>query len=183
MAKRAVIIHAWGENPTSCWYPRLKQELEQRGIEVRVPAMPETDAPKIESWLATLREILPNPDQDTILIGHSIGCQTILRYLAELPAGQTVGQAIFVAPWTHLTGLSPASQEIAKPWLGTPLDWTAARARCPKFTALFSDDDEWVPVSEEQIFQERLNAQTKLLHKMGHFDAITELPQVLELLP
>lgn len=181
--KRAIIIHAWDESPQTCWYQWLKHELEASGLEVTVPAMPEPGAPKIGSWVAALQEVLPVPDHDTVLIGHSIGCQAILRYLAELPDNQEIGQAIFVAPWTRLVNLGEASQQIAAPWLETPIDWSAATAHCSKFTALFSDDDKWVPAPEEQIFHDKLNAQTRMFHRMGHFDVITELPQVLELLP
>lgn len=178
--KRAVLIHAWDESPQSCWYQWLKGELENRGYDVTVPSMPDPSAPKVEPWVATLKQLLPNPDADTLLIGHSVGCQTILRYLAELPEGRNIGQAIFIAPWTHLVGLDEESQQVAKPWRETTLDWNAARAHCPKFTAFFSDDDQWVPASEEQVFRDSLHADARMFHRMGHFDSVDRLPEILE---
>lgn len=176
--KRVIVIHAWGENPQSCWYPWLKQQLEAKGAEILIPAMPNTDEPQIEPWVNKLSEIAPVPDKDTIFVGHSIGCQTILRYFERLPESTVVGDVLFVAPWAHLTGLSPDSQKIAESWLTTPLGWNKAKAHAATFTAFFSDNDEWVPLSEEQLFQEKLGATTKLFAKAGHFDQQTEFPEV-----
>ena len=177
---KAIIIHAWGEGPDSCWYSWLKAELEKRGFDVQVPAMPDTDEPKIEAWVSALKRHVPQPDEQTVLIGHSIGCQTILRYLAALPNGVRTGRVVFAAPWTQLTGLEPDSQKIAQPWLDTPIDWAAAKQHAPSFTALFSDDDEWVPVAEEATFKEKLGAITYMLHAGGHFDQQTTFPELLD---
>jgi len=178
---KVFIVHAWNESPTSCWYPWLKQELEARGMEVQVPGMPNPAAPNIETWVSKLRELVPEPNEQIYFVGHSVGCQTILRYLEKLPDEQKTGGAIFVAPWTRLTGLSGASQQIAKPWIETSINWQAAKTRCPRFFALFSDNDEWVSLSERTIFKDKLNAQTEVIANAGHFDKMTELPEVLEL--
>lgn len=178
--KKVFVVHAWGENPQSCWYPWLKAELENRGFKMSVIEMPETDAPAMRPWINALSKVVTEPDEETYLVGHSIGCQTILRYLAGVPEGQKVGGAVFVAPWTTLTNLSEASVQIAKPWVETPINWDAAKAHCSNFSAFFSDDDQWVPISEEGLFQKKLGAKTKLLHSLGHFDDATELPELLE---
>jgi predicted alpha/beta hydrolase family esterase len=181
MAKRVYIIHAWDESPTSCWYQWLKQQLEAQGIAVFVPEieMPNPNAPEVEPWVKTLHDILPDPDEDTLLIGHSVGCQAIMRYLASLDDGLRIGQAAFVAPWTHLINLGDDSMEIARPWLGTMLDWQTIRGRCSKFVAFFSDDDEWVPLSEATVFKDRLDAEAKIMYQMAHFDTIAQFPELL----
>ena len=180
MSKHLYLIHAWDESPESCWYQWLKQTLEAEGYAVTVPAMPNPGEPKIGEWLAALKTLVPNPNEETCFVGHSIGCQTILRYLADLPEGQRVGGAVFVAPWTHLTGLSEASRQIAKPWIETPIDWQAAKEHCPKFRAFFSDNDEWVPLTEEEIFRQNLAAKTIVLPGYGHFDQQKEFPELMK---
>ncbi len=57
---------------------------------VQVPAMPNTAEPKIETWVPFLEKLVGKPDKDTYLVGHSIGCQTILRYLDGLKEGEQV---------------------------------------------------------------------------------------------
>ena len=76
---KAYLIHGWEGYPENCWFPWLKKQLEEKNYKVEVPEMPDTDHPKIESWVNKLKEIVI-PDEETILIGHSIGCQAILRY-------------------------------------------------------------------------------------------------------
>ena len=81
--KRVILVHGWGFNPTMNWYPWLKKELEKKGFEVIIPAMPNTNEPDINSWVFKLREFVGRDDGELILIGHSIGCQTIMRFLEK----------------------------------------------------------------------------------------------------
>src|SRR3989338_2892141 len=116
MKKRVFIVHMWDGRPTDGWYGWLKKELEQRGFKVYVPAMPKTSAPKIKPWIAHLSKIVGPPDKNTFFVGHSIGCQTILRYLETLPPNTRVGGAVFVAGWFTLMNLeTKEEQKIAKP--------------------------------------------------------------------
>ncbi|MCX6715781.1 MAG: NYN domain-containing protein, partial [Candidatus Taylorbacteria bacterium] len=93
--KRVVIVHRWSGGPNDDWRPWLKNELEKNGCEVFVPEMPDTEAPIIEKWVNCLSKIVGVPDSNTYFIGHSIGCQAILRYLETV--NTLVGGAIFVA--------------------------------------------------------------------------------------
>ena len=43
--------------------------------------MPNTACPKIDEWVGTLNSKVDFLNDETYFIGHSIGCQTILRYL------------------------------------------------------------------------------------------------------
>jgi len=44
--KRVIIIHCWEGYPEYCWYQSVKKELENKGFQVEVPKMPETELPK-----------------------------------------------------------------------------------------------------------------------------------------
>ncbi|MEK7108482.1 MAG: alpha/beta fold hydrolase, partial [Patescibacteria group bacterium] len=101
MKKRAIIVHGWSGNPQEGWFPWLEKEITTAGLEVSVPAMPDADHPKIEPWVQTLVDTIGTPDANTILIGHSIGAQTILRYLETVST--PIGGAVFVAPWLTLS--------------------------------------------------------------------------------
>ena len=184
--KKAYLIHGWGGNPENGWFPWLKRELEEQGYKVFAPAMPDTENPKINAWVGALKKII-EPDKNTILIGHSIGCQTILRYLGSLDSSDTkirFGGVFLVAGFVHLKGLeSKEEEEIAKPWLSTPINWEKVRSRAKKFVAFFSDNDVFVPVEDSKIFKEKLNAKIILEHNKGHFDdeaSIKELSSLLK---
>ena len=184
MVKRVFIIHGWDGHPDEGWFPWLKEELERKGFEVQVPEMPETEDPKIETWVLYLAQLVGKPDENTYFVGHSIGCQAILRYLEYLPDGEKIGGAVFVAGWFTLESLGTDEEtETARPWLETPIDFEKIKNRTQNFTAIFSDNDPYVPAENQKMFKESLGAKITVEHKKGHFsgnDKITELPSALE---
>jgi len=184
MNKKVFIIHGWDGHPDEGWFPWLKKELEQKGFQVQVPAMPEPTEPKIEAWVSHLSKIVGDVDENIFFVGHSIGCQTVLRYLERLSADKRVGGAAFVAGWFTLMNLkTDEEKEIAQPWLETPIDFEKVKQHTEKFFAMFSDDDEVVPQENKKLFEEQLGAKTVIEHSKGHFsgsDGVKELPGVLE---
>lgn len=182
--KKVYLIHCWDGNPVSCWYPWLKKKLTEKGFQVIIPAMPEPAVPKIDAWVGYLKKTV-KPDKETYFVGHSIGCQTIMRFLES--AGAKVGGVVFVAPWLHLDEktIEEEGEEvkaIAKPWIETPIDFDKVN-KCCKFSAIFSDNDPFVPLSDAALFRKKLGAKTTILHAKGHFDDATgvkELPEVFD---
>lgn len=190
--KRVFIIHGWGSSPERARLQWLKKELSKRGFEVFVPAMPNTDEPKIEEWINFLSSLVGEPDEETYFVGESIGCQAILRYLEKL-VNKKIGGAIFMAGWFNLSEFTfkeePADEEeariIAKPWLETPINFEKVKKTSKNFVAIFSDNDPYVPLSDKNIFRKKLGAEIIIEHNKGHFrdeDGIYELPIVLDLL-
>src|SRR5258708_10895714 len=184
--KRVFIIHGWEGFPGEGWFPWLKQELKSKGFEVQVPAMPNTEEPKIEVWVPFLEKLVGKPDEETFLVGHSIGCQTILRYLDTLKGNKKVGGIILVAGWIHKLESMYDKEEIAivKPWLETAIDFDNVKIHIKNTAvAIFSDDDEFVSLDNVDLFKEKLGAKTFIEHAKGHFSqetGIKKLPVVLE---
>ncbi len=182
MVKKVFIVHGWEAHPEDEWYPWLKKELEKKGFQVEVPQMPNTDEPEIGAWLSFLKKKVGTPTTETFFVGHSIGCQTILRYLESLSSDAKVGGVIFVAGWFHLTNLETEAEETAKPWLETKIDFAKVKKHTKNFVAIFSDNDFWVPLDDAKIFEEKLNAKIITKHKMGHFrvkDGVGKFPEAL----
>src|SRR5258708_39143180 len=102
--KRAIIIHCWGGTSDYAWYPWLQVELEKQGYQVPVADMPNTDEPKLIEWLLKLEELISGSDGELLLVGHSLGTVTIMRYLETLPKGEQISKAIFVAGFTDQLG-------------------------------------------------------------------------------
>jgi len=186
MAKRAFIIHGWDGKPEHGWYPWMKKQLEAKGFHVQLPEMPNTEEPEIEAWVSTLKKLAAEVNEETYFIGHSVGCQTILRFLQTLPEGTKIGGAVLVAPWMHLDQKTieeegPEVVEVAKPWMETPIDWEKIKHH--KYVAIFSDNDSYVPLSDSKIFEEKLCAKIIIEKEKGHFagdEGIFELPVALE---
>jgi len=171
-SKRVILVHGWEGHPENHWFPWLKDELSSKGFEVITPNMPNTDTPKIETWINYLNKIVKNPDKNTYFVGHSIGCQAIMRYLQQLPKNVKVGGVIFVAGFFNLPFLETKEEKIiAKPWLETHIDTEKIKSKTKNIVAIFSDNDPDIALSDKEIFEKRLGAKTIIEHAGGHFTA------------
>jgi predicted alpha/beta hydrolase family esterase len=176
--KRVIMVHQWMAGADGDWRPWLKVELEKMGYEVLVPDMPDIDVPVIEKWVRKLSEVVGAPDEETYLIGHSIGCQTILRYLETINV--QVGGALFVAGWFNLENLEDAeTAEIAKPWLETPIDVEKIKQVLPKSTLLISDNDPYGAFQENMEKFSQFVTNSQVCEGAGHFTKPEE-PVILD---
>mgnify|MGYP001600273197 CR=1 FL=1 len=183
--KKIYLIHGWGEHPNGHFFPWLKKELQKNGFKVIQPQMPNTETPKIKEWVDFLSELVGIADKNTFFVGHSIGCQTILRYLEN--QNKKIGGVVFVAGWFDLDNLeSLKSIEIAKPWINNPINFEKIKDICSKITVFLSSNEPYNFVEKnKRIFQEKLNAKVYILENKGHFcenDGVTKLPEVLQAL-
>lgn len=179
--KRAIIVHGWDGFPEECWFPWLKRELEARGFAVSVPQMPDAAHPHIETWVPKLAEVVGTPDEDLYLIGHSMGVQTIMRYLASINV--KIGGFVAVAGFFTLILDELEEKSVAEPWLATPIDTERVRTNANKITSIFSDDDKYVPLENIDFFKSKLGAEVVLLHGRGHMgggDDANEVHQILD---
>lgn len=176
-------MHGWGGNPHESWFPWITRELEMRDFEVVIPAMPHAESPTIEDWTAHLATIVPKLGPEVFLIGHSIGCQTILRFLETYSAPEKIGGAVFVAPWMTLTNLeSDEEQEIAQPWITTPINFEKIKHIIGRSVSIFSDNDPFVPLENVKLFAEPLESEVVIEHAKGHVNGeaqVFDLPSAL----
>jgi len=146
--------------------------------------MPEAAAPKMELWIPKLAEMIGLPDDELVLIGHSMGVQTIMRYLASI--NTQIARFISVAGFFTLIPGSIGTAEdekVADPWLTIPIDTEKVKSNTQKITAIFSDDDPYIALENVKMFEKRLGAKTVVLHNKGHMGAsenVTELPEALK---
>ncbi len=190
-ARRLVVVHRWGGRPDVDFYPWLRRKLTRMRPapfdEVRVPVLPNPDRPAIDEWVATLDDVVGRPTQAlgrTVLVGHSVGAQATLRWLATLPTGVSVEGVLLVAGWLEIDAPWP---EIA-PWCETPIDAPRVRRAAPRIHVLLSDDDPFTRDHERQaaLFRERFGAEVHLVRGAQHFNGDEEpavLNALLESLP
>ncbi len=181
---KLIYVHGWGGNPTSePWTNYLRSECEKKGVEFIAPEMPDTQRPVIEKWIAKLKEVADGKiGEDTYLVGHSIGCQTIMRYLEKASDDLIVKGIVFVAPWISLVGLEEeeGSKEIAKPWLETPIDFEKVKGKINELLAIFSTDDPYVPLSNMKLFERKLDAEIVVKNNEGHFNETESINEIME---
>jgi len=182
--KKVYLVHCWGGNINDGWYPWIKKELEKLNVEVIMEDMPNTETPKIDEWVDKLNSIVNSLDEDTYFIGHSIGCQTIMRYL-ETKDITNIGGILFVAPWLDLLPdeMDEESNEVAYEWINKPIDFSKVKQFSNNIHAIFSTNDYYVSLDQEKEFQDKLNAITIRVVDKGHIseeDGIKELPEILD---
>ena len=124
MTRKLYYVHGWASDPTGpAWIPWLKEECKKREIEFVAFEMPNSGNPKIDEWVGFLREHIKELDEEIFFLGHSIGCQAILRYLEDLPEDEKIGGCVFLAGWFNLLDSAyeeEGERDIAKPWIESP---------------------------------------------------------------
>ncbi len=183
MKKRIIIVHGWGGSPTNDWIRWATETFRQKGYEVITPLMPDTENPVIEKWVGHLKFVVGAVDKNTYLIGHSIGCQTIMRFLEAADA--RAGGAIFVAGFFDLTNQSKEEKEIARPWLQTPIDYAKIKANLIRSVVVLSDNDPYVSYAEtKNDFETRVGSRVITVPSAGHFtanDGFGPFPQLIDI--
>jgi len=90
-----VILHGYTGRNDKNFIPWLKHELEQRGAKVQAPQLPNTDNP---TEVEQVQYVLDNVafDENTVLVGHSLGGLVAMRVLEKLP--HKIHHLVLVAP-------------------------------------------------------------------------------------
>ncbi len=180
--RKVFLIHGWGGSSEGEWFDWLKQELPKKDFEVEAFDMPNTNKPKIEEWVKYLENNinLDEINEETYFIGHSIGCQTIMRFLEKLHKHKKIAGCIFVDGWFDLINLEPEEMEIAHPWINSEIHFERILDHCNNFLAIFSDDDPYVHLDEVEKFKKNLGSKIILKHHEGHFGEIKKIPEILK---
>ena len=184
--KKIYLVHCWDGTSNDGWYPWIEKKLIDEKIEVIKFDMPNTASPVINDWIETLDSKVDKLDGNTYFIGHSIGCQTIMRYL-ETKDVSKIGGILFVAPWLDLLPKAIEDEEsynIAYPWINTPIDFDKIKKMTNNINCIFSDDDYFVSLKQEKEFKDKLNANTVIVSNKGHIsqdDGVYELQEILDL--
>jgi hypothetical protein len=117
--------------------------------------------------------------EETCFLGHSVGCQAVLRFLSTMPAGARTAGVLCVAGWWTVD----APWDTIRPWIDTPFDIARARAVCGRVITLISDNDQFTAdwQTTQQLWAERLGAEVRVIPGAQHFNG-SEEPAVLDAL-
>ncbi|WP_424346360.1 RBBP9/YdeN family alpha/beta hydrolase [Kocuria sp. CH-021] len=179
--RRVVVVHGYDAAPDQHWFPWLRDRLTAEGVRTDVVELPEPSFPEAGAWLAAVARAVGEPDRHTHLVGHSLGCVTLLRHLAGLPRPWELGGLVLVAGFTGPLGSVP----LLDGFLAEDVDVSAVRAHARRRLVLRSDDDPTVPAAATEALAERLGAPVRVVPGAGHFcgsDGVTRLPAVLDAL-
>jgi len=172
-----IIIHGSYGNPEENWIPWLKSELEKLGHEVFVPKFPTPENQNLESWLRIFKDYEKCVDDDSILIGHSLGAAFILTILENHKAKA----AFLVAGFTGLLGIS--FDNVNKTISDKKFNFQKIKENCRKFFIYSSDNDPYVPLDKGKELARNLESELKIVESAGHFNekaGYKQFPLLLE---
>jgi uncharacterized protein len=120
---KVFVVHGFEGSPHEGWFNCIKQKLEEMGISVTIPFLPNAQNPKKGEWINCLSEAVGMPDENTYFIGHSLGCQCIARYIETLQKEIQIGGALFVAGFFGRVSnmeKTETQKAITTEWINTP---------------------------------------------------------------
>ncbi|MFT9063613.1 MAG: alpha/beta fold hydrolase [Acetobacter persici] len=180
-SKQFVIVHGYMASPEAHWFPWLKAQLEQAGAAVHVPALPCSQNPDPQLWAETLETVLPHLNERTVLIGHSLGCVTLLRHVLSRPEGETLGGYVLVSGFDQPLQTLPQLDAFT----ARPLDYADLQRRAAFRASVFSDNDQIVAPQLSRALAAALETTTLQVPGGGHFlgrEGYEQFPALLDLL-
>ncbi len=175
---KAAIVHGYGARPDVEWFPWLARELQARGFNSEVVALPNPAVPDREAWERTLRVSLRNVDDRSLLVGHSLGCFALLAHLAERRGPWSVGQLALVSGFMQPLGKYPELDG----FVSNPPSLASVRNNVGRITVMTSDNDSVVPPFLTASLASALAANLTVVPGGGHFmdsEGFEEFPQLL----
>ena len=170
---KAIIIHGNGAStPNDNWIPYLKENLENLGVNVLAPQFPEAMLAPQSVWLPYLESL--NPDENTILIGHSSGAILAMRYAEK---HKLLGTVIVGGYHSHLN----IESEKQSGYFDTPWQWDRIRSNQKWIIQFSAPNDPWIPLEEALFLKEKLKPEYHELNQ-GHFGGDYYKPTFPELL-
>jgi len=164
---KVFIFHGSYGSPEENWIPWLKKQLEEQGFTVFAPRFPTPEGQSLEEWNSVFKEFEKELDEESILVGHSIGPAFILRLLERIEV--KVKACFFVAGFIGLLG-DPKFDEINKTFVEAQFNWEKIRSNCDSFTVFHSDNDPFVPIENAEEIARGLEIKVELVKNAGHFN-------------
>ena len=163
LMKKALIIHGWESHSRDHWFQEEKSILESLGYMVEVPDMPNTFHPKKDEWVKVIEDF--DPDENSVLIRHSLGAPAILRYLEK--AKKKVGKAFLLAGFSKPLG---TDFEAVTNFVQEPFDWDKITANAGQFIIINQKDDPYVPIDAGKEAADKTEGKFVLVEGNNHFD-------------
>lgn len=170
------VIHGYTASADSNWFPYLKNELESENIEVIILNMPNSQAPKLTEWISHMENSIKEYDENTIFIGHSLGCVTILNYLNKLLSKKIKG-LFLISGFIESTPIRELN-EFVKP----KLNYDGLKKLTKQKVAISAVNDDIIPFEYSKSMAQKLNTKFTLLKEGKHFidrDNFIEFPYLV----
>jgi predicted alpha/beta hydrolase family esterase len=181
--KNAIILHGTQGSPDTNWFAWLKDELEQKGLEVWLPQLPHAEKPSLREEADFVHQNCPfTLDEGTLIVGHSSGA--ILALILAQENGNQIGQVVCVSVFHDNSLKWEANDRL----FDVSFDWDVIIDNTKKLLFVHSDNDPYVPLDQAQYVADNCHADLKVIPGQGHFNlekspdykAFPELLKIIE---
>ena len=170
---KILLIHGYKGSPDKNFFPWLRDALHKQGHQVIAPSLPDPENPDPEVWIKALLEEMGPLDDQTIVVGHSIGAATALRFLEAAEARSTPKGCVLISPpWM-------INSERFRGFFLSELDFDVLMWKASRFCVIHAKDDTVIPFDHAEKYAKVLHARLVPVETGGHFDG-SEYPVILE---
>lgn len=169
------VVHGYTASSTAEWFPWLKQNLNETGINVTIFDMPNSNQPNPDEWDAHLDNNIAECDGGIFLVGHSLGCIALLRHLEKQPETKKVHGIILVSGFLEPVATLPMLDRFIKPDLNIPKLINMIEQRL----VISAPNDVIVAYQHACTLAKQLKARLITVENGGHFiaqEGVTEFP-------
>jgi len=149
-----ILLHGYTGSPKENFFPWLKKELEKRGYTVQVPVLPNTNNPDVSEQVDF---VLKNCkfDEQTILLGHSLGSVIALKVLEKVK--KPIRKLVLAAGFSEPKFLDKKrSFEKTFDW---KFDFEKIKKNVSKIKILRATNDSAVPQERAETLQQHFGGE------------------------
>ncbi|MDO8424594.1 MAG: leucine--tRNA ligase [bacterium] len=171
-----LLLHGRHGSSQGDFFPWLKKELEALGHKVYCPDLPDTENPKVGDQADFVIKNF-KVDQDTVIIGHSLGGAVALNVLEKI--NKKVARVVFADSLIY-----PKFNDKRRPDLEKNFNWKFDFKKIKKLSHEFIDlaDSNFPIIPKEQFEDKKRLLDTRLIFvepQSDHFNSSVE-PLILE---
>jgi leucyl-tRNA synthetase family protein len=169
-----LFIHGWEGSSSSNNLPTIKEFFETLGLKVQIPTLPNSSNPNIGEQA---RFVLENceMDENTIIIGHSLGVSVGLNVIQNLDfkIKKFVSVAGFVSNDFKKENLP---QGITDPFdiSKQNFDFELIKSKVGEFKGIWSDDDQFITLNQTNFLGNSLGFETKKVSGYKHLNNLSQ---------
>ncbi len=190
--KTVLILHGLWDTWGAHWATPLSHTLKQAGYNVHMPDI-SYESGDLDLCLWELEKYRSSIDENSIIIGHSMGSHLGLKFIETLDTKVDMFVSVaWIFEWmsTHKAHKnSPNIKNLEDVFIGlmdTEIDYKKVRKNIKKSVLYTSDEDDLIETNEQKTFFQENNLLDKyvVLPWKNHFSTsrwnITHLPEILD---
>ncbi|MBP9711841.1 MAG: serine hydrolase family protein [Candidatus Pacebacteria bacterium] len=181
--KKVFMVHGFQGEPNGGWRPWLMGKLARMDIWACALSMPTPAKPLAQEWVNKIASEVGQPDDETFLVGHSLGVPAVLRYLDSLPDGANFGGALLASGFARK--IEDDTNDDINNFAAQPFNFEHIKKVCKNFVVVHGDNDSSVPFEHAAELSKSLNCKLITIPNGGHLNGSSgwhELPEALEAL-